>query len=269
MSGHATARTAPAVPGPDARRRALDVVLELVVRDVRLRYRRSVLGIAWSQLGPLVTLAVLSFVFTEVVPLGIDDFVAFAFVGLLAWTWVVGALPAAAGSLVANRDLVMRPGLSPALLPVTTVVTHGVQLLLSVPVLLVAVVWDTGLPGPEVLVLPLVVLLQLALLTGPALALAAWNVRYRDVGHLVGVVLMPLFWATPVFYDPASVPERFRTLYELNPLVHLVAAYRAPLLDGRLPPAGGTLYLVVLSAVLLAGGVLVFRRRAPDLPDEL
>lgn len=258
-----------AVRAPRAWRQELDLVVALVARDVTLRYRRSGLGILWSQAGPVVMLAVLTFVFTRVVPLSIPDYAAFVLIGLLAWTWFSGAITAATVSVSDSADLVRRPGFAVALLPLVSVGTHLIQLLLALPVLALATGLSTGRVPVTVVALPAVMAVQALVMLGPAWVLAAANVRYRDVSHLVGVLLLPLFYVTPVFYDAAVAPERLEVLYRLNPLVHLLDAYRDCALHGRWPSAGALLAMAAGGALVGWLGLRTFESQAGTFPDHL
>jgi lipopolysaccharide transport system permease protein len=249
-------------------RHGTDLVSELVRRDLRIRYRRSVLGVAWSQLSPLALLAVLTFVFSRVVPLGIPRYALFVYAGLLPWTWFSGALVAGTDAIVANRDLVRRPGMPITLLPVSAVLTHAAYFVLALPVLLVGLAVDGGLHG-TVAALPLVIAVQFALLLGPAYLLAALQVSARDTGHLLGVLLVPIFYATPVFYAASAVPDRYRVLYGLNPINRLIDAYRDVLLDGRWPDMAALVVMAVLSAAAIVVGRRVFVRSVHRFAEEL
>jgi lipopolysaccharide transport system permease protein len=263
-----SARTLARPAIPRRIRHGLDLMRELVVRDLRVRYRRSVLGVAWSQLSPLATLAVLTFVFSKVVPLGIPHYALFVYAGLLPWTWFSGAITAGTDAIVANRDLVRRPGVPATLLPVSTVLTHAAYFALSLPVLFGALVVEGGVPGTAV-ALPAVAIVQLLLVLGPVYLLASLQVSLRDTGHLVGVVLLPVFYATPVFYDASSVPDRSRFVYDLNPINRLITAYRDVLLDGRWPDPLPLLVIAVVGMALVAFGRRVFERSADRFAEEL
>lgn len=247
----------------------VDLIAALVTRDVALRYRRSALGLVWSQLGPLVMLGVLTFLFTRVVPLSIPNYAAFVLTALLAWTWFSSSIIAATASVAGSADLVRRPRFPVSLLPVVAVGSNLIHFVLALPVLAFAVVVSTGrLPG-TVIALPLVLAVQAILTLGPAWFLAALNVRYRDVSHIVGVVLFPLFYVTPVFYDAAAVPDSAQWIYRLNPLVHLFGAYRGVVLAGRWPTAEP---MAVLAGVGFVGALLghrLFTAMAPSFPDEV
>ncbi len=263
-------RTVPDVTAGRADRlQTLDLCRELVVRHLRLRYRRSMLGVLWSQLAPLASLAAITILFTRIVPVGIDDYAVFVLAGLLSWTWFASALTEAAESVVEGRDLVRSPGFPRRLLPVAAVGAHGVHLVLAVPLLLVATWIDTGRVPVTVVALPLIVLLQALVTLGPAMAAAAVNVRYRDVRHLVGVALMPLFWATPVFYGVDRVPTELVGWYRLNPLVGVVEAFRDVVVIGRWPTPAHLAWPLAFGILALVGGLTVFRRRAASFVADL
>lgn len=246
-----------------------DLTRELVARDVKLRYRGTALGMAWSQVGWLAQVAVLAFVFDRVVPLDVEDYPAFVVIGLLPWAWFSGGLTAATVSVVANRDLVRRPGFTVALLPVVAVAGELVQYVLALPVAAVAlVIYRGGVPGTAVAV-PLVMAVQVLVMLGPAAALSAVHVRYRDTAYIVGVTLSVLFYASAVFFPRSAIPLRYQTAFGLNPVVQLVEAYRDALFLGRWPAWSTLAVLAVAGAVGTVVGLHVFRRREPEFADEL
>jgi lipopolysaccharide transport system permease protein len=251
------------------RRQRLDLVLTLVWRDLTLRYRRSVLGIAWSQVATLSTLAVLALLFSRAIPLHIPNYPLFVVTGLLAWTWFAASVVAATESVVSARDLIRQPGFPAGLLPVVAISTHLIHLLLALPVLLIAVWLVTGHLWLNTLALPALLAVQFLLTLGPAFVLAALHVRFRDVGHLVGVLLMPLFYASPVFYNSELVPHHLRGVYGLNPLEHLLNGYRQVLLAGHWPAAAPLLVIAAVAMAVGIAGYRLFLRRAGEFAEEL
>jgi lipopolysaccharide transport system permease protein len=250
-------------------RRRFELLREIVVRDLKLRYRRSLLGIAWSQIGPLATMVVLSFVFSRVVPLHIAHYPEFVFVGLLPWVWFQSGITAATDSIVGGRDLIRHPGVQPVLLPIAAIAGNLANYLLALPVLLLFIGVGTKHLPWTITLLPVVIAVQFVVMAGPALILAAWNVTFRDIAQIVNVLLLPLFYATPIFYPRSSVPGRFGFLYTINPLTHLMTAYRAVLFYGSVP---GLVPLVMLAAVggavFMAARVL-FELRSRRFVEEL
>jgi lipopolysaccharide transport system permease protein len=244
------------------------LVWELVLRDLRLRYRRSVLGVLWSQATPIAYAAVLTVVFTRVVPLDIDDYPVFVLLGMLPWLWFQAALTGATGAVVAAPDLLRHPGFPRVALPLAAVGASAAHHVLALPVAIVAAAVVTGGLSWPALSLVWLLGVQALLCAGPALVLAAWHVRLRDTLHLVGVVLLPVFYATPVFYD-ASALDAVPAIRWLNPMVPVIDGYRDALLEQRWPAAGPLAAVAAVGAVLLAVGLAVYRRRMGRFLEHL
>lgn len=261
------------ISAPKARQSSLtylyDLMRELVVRDMKLRYKRSLMGIAWSLLNPLAQLLVLNLVFRLVLPLNIPDYTAFLFSGLLAWNWFQGGLYAATGAIVDNRDLVRQPGFPAAILPVVSITVHFLHYLLALPVLLIFLQF-TGLRlGGTLSFLPLVLVVQFLVTLSLGYFVATLQVAFRDVQYLLGVALLLGFYLSPVFYEASLMPERYQTVYNLNPIAILLDSYRAILIRGGLPPVGALLALLVVALALLWLGYRVFRRASNHFAEEV
>lgn len=247
---------------------AVDLMWVLVSRNVKLRYRGSVLGVVWSQLGPLSVIAVMAFVFRRIVRLDIAHYPVFVFVGVLSWTWFQNSLLASTDAVLSGRDLVRRPGFPAAVLPAAEVATQFVYFVLSLPVLLAAMVVTGVQLRPTLLGLPFVMAVQFLLSLGPGYLLAALQVRFRDVGHLVAAVLLPLFYATPVFYSTASVGPHYRIVYRLNPMATVIDSYRSLVLDGRWGPWGALGVVALAGAAVTVAGVAFYLAAVPRFAEE-
>jgi lipopolysaccharide transport system permease protein len=262
-------RRPPALRRLAARRRVGELVLHLARRELSVSHRFTLLGWAWPLARQLAQLGVLVFVFSNVLDLGIRNFPVFVFSGLVAWGWWSAGLTSGTSSLLAQRHLVFQPGFPAHVLPVVAVAVPLADVLVALPVLLAMVAWSGGIPG-SVLFLPVLLLVQFALLCGLAWLTAVAAVYLRDVRNVVGLGLTLLFYLTPVFYDRlSSVPRQYQWLLQLNPMTTLIEGWRAVLLDGRLPAAGPLGVLAAVSAGGALAGYLAFRRVAPDLVDEL
>lgn len=244
----------------------LGLVWELVLRDVRLRYRRSVLGIVWAQISPLVYVAVLTVVFTRVVPLGIEHYPVFVLVGMLPWLWFQSALVVGTQSVTGAPDLLRQPGFPRAVLPVAAVASTMSHHLLALPVAIVAAAVAGGLSATAIAVVPLLAV-QFVLCAGPAFALAALHSSLRDTAHLVGVLLVPLFYVTPVFYDADALDAA--PVLRVNPMATIVDGYRDALLLREWPSAGSLAWVTLVGVVLLAGGWSFYRARMTRFLEEL
>ena len=246
-----------------------DLLRVLVDRDMKLLYKRSALGIAWTLINPLLQLAVFSFVFRSVIPVNIPQFSSFAFSGLLIWTWSQTALFQATGLITSNKALIRQPNFPTAILPVVTTMTGLIHFLLALPVLIIFLAVDGIQPSSVLFVLPLLMVIQFVLTVGLAYPLAALNVTFRDTQHTLGVLLQMLFYLTPIFYDLNSVPKEFQPLYQLNPMVPLIEAYRAILLKGTQPDWQALLIVSLVVAVILPIGLAIFRRQSNTFVEEL
>jgi lipopolysaccharide transport system permease protein len=246
----------------------LDVVLHLVRLELAQRHRGSLFGWVWSLGPPLFQLGATYFVFTRVIPLGIDDYPVFLLVGILAWNWFSRAVTDGVSALEARRDLVRRPGFAAELLPLTSVIVGLVDYVLALPVLFIAIGVTSGF-DPEMALLPVLLLVQLVLAVGLGLAFSPLQVFLRDVRQIVSVAVSIGFWLTPVFYRPTALPDALSFLYDLNPMAHLVEAHRNILLEGRLPD-GSALGLVALASFgVLAVGYAIFTRLRYSVPEHL
>lgn len=246
-----------------------DLLRELVVRDIKLRYKRSVLGIAWSLLNPLAQLVVFSVVFSFLLPLNIPNYTAFLFTGLLAWNWFQTSLFSAATTIVDGRSLIKRPGFPAAILPIVTVTANYIHFLLALPVLLIFLLITGITLTPFALLLPLVMVLQFIFTLSLCYIIAAVHVTFRDTQHLIGVLTFLLFYLTPIFYDQSIVPAQLLWVFRLNPILHLLEAYRDILIRGQWPNVGPLLAISLLSLGLLWAGYRFFQRASLTFVEEL
>jgi lipopolysaccharide transport system permease protein len=249
-------------------RRVVDLAVVLVGRDLRVSYGHAHHGLFWAPVATLVQVLVLGFVFVHVVPLGVDDYALFVFAGVAVWQVAVIALIGGAEAFTGNRDLVRRPGFPTAVLPLATIGSSLAGYALSLPVLLAAVALE-GRLTPAVLALPLVLAAEVVVLAGPAFLVATLNVRFRDVRHLVALLLGVLFYVTPVFYAADRIPERYRWVAEINPLALVVRLHRQVLYDGEWPDPGRLGRCALLGLAGAAVGLAVFRRFESHLSDDL
>lgn len=248
---------------------ARDLLRELVVRDMKVRYEGTLLGFAWMLAKPFLFVLVFFFVFQVVLTLEVPRFTSFSLIGILAYTWFQTSLVDASFVALSNRELVRRPQFRVAILPLVSVMTNLVHFLLALPILAVVLALGGTRPSLALLAVPVVVIVQFVLMVGLAYLAAAASVLFRDVGHLLGVFLTAFFFVSPVFYDAAHVPAQYQALYRANPLVALLESYRNPLLHG-LPPDWGSLLTVAAVALLLAAaGYAVFERVSHRFAEEL
>jgi lipopolysaccharide transport system permease protein len=245
----------------------------LAQREVAIKHRFTLLGWAWPLIRQLAQLAVLAFVFSRLFDLGQDNYPAFLFIGLVAYSWFSSAMTDGAGSLFRQRHLVRQPRFPSAIVPVVAVAVPFVDALLALPVLLGMLVVIGELQPSALLLAPLLAI-QFVLMCGIAWAAAAASVYLRDLPNAILVATLLLFYVTPVFYslemlEAQRVGEGARNLLELNPIGVLIEAQRAILIGDSGPSLLAVGEVAVLSAVLAAAGLLLFRRLEPGFVDEL
>jgi lipopolysaccharide transport system permease protein len=214
-------------------------------------------------------LAIFYFLFQKVFSLSIQRYSLFTFCGVLAWNWFQNSLTQATSAIVASRELVRQPSFHPPILPLVTVATNCVNFLLALVVLLFVMVISGTPPRMEIIWLPLIVALQFILTAGGAYFLAAVNVIFRDTQHIVAVLLQLYFFVTPIFYDVGSVPAQYRSMYMLNPMVHIVGAYRALFIKGT-PPEWLPLWIIGgISTVFFFISLRLFKNMSYRFVEEL
>jgi len=246
-----------------------DLLRELVVRDMKLRYKRSVLGVGWSLLNPLAQLLVYRFIFEQVLPAHVPNFTSFLFSGVLVWNWFQMSLVFATTSIVDNRELIKRPGFPIGILPAVTIISYLIHFLLALPILLTIVVLSGTKITSSIFLLPAIIATQFILILGLAYFTSTVHVAFRDTQYLLGVMLQLLMFLSPIFYDAAAIPKRYQMLYHMNPMVNVLDAYRAVLIRGQVPDERSLLMLGLAALVLLAAGYSVFRRASRLFVDEL
>lgn len=268
-SAAAAAETAgPTLRDPASPRHAFSLTLHLARRDIAAANRMSVVGAAWPLLRQLAQLTILVFAFSAVLDLGIENYPAFVFCGLIGWTWFTAGMIAASNSVSTMRNFAMRPGFPTVILPVLAVVVPFVDVLFALPVLAVMLA-VLGELGPTALLIVPLLALQGLLMVGLGWVLGSLAVFFRDIPSLVSVGTLMAFYVTPVFFDVTRIPEDYQWIIRLNPMAIMLEADRAVLLGTPFPPAGAFAAVVGLTAVLLAGGYALFQRLAPQFADEL
>lgn len=249
--------------------RSRDLLRELIARDIKLRYRGSLLGVLWTLLNPLAELLVLLFIFGVVLRIDIENFAAYLFTGLLVYGWFQTSVNFATTAIVGNRELVRRPGVPTVVLPIVTVASNLVHFVMSLPILIGLLLVSRVTITSTILMLPVLIAIEFVLILGFAFPVAIINVWFRDTQHVLRIALQMLFYLTPIFYETAHVPASLQPIYQLNPLAHLIDAFRAVLIRGEFPATGSLLYLTVISLVLCAAGMVWFDKASHRFADEL
>lgn len=247
-----------------------DLLRLLVTKELKIKYKGTALGFLWSLLNPLLMMVVYSIVFSVIARFAMPRYPIFILSGLLPWNAFAAAISAAALSIVLNGHLIRRVAFPREFLPFTSVAATMVNLVPSLPVLLLfALAYHQPLGWP-LLALPLLLILQAVLTTGIALILSAVTVYFRDVEYLVGIGTTVWFFATPIIY-PLSIFQGHRVgvLLALNPMTWLMTSYQRIWHENQWPDPHQLLALAALSIVLLLIGAMVFNRLERRFAEEV
>jgi lipopolysaccharide transport system permease protein len=241
----------------------------LIWRDIKVRYKQTALGAAWAVLQPVFAMVVFSVFLGRLARVPSDGYPypLFVYCALVPWTYFAGCLTHASNSLVDHRHLLTRVYFPRLLMPSAAVFGGLVDLGLSLTLLLAMLAYYGVQPGWAVLATPLFILLAAATALAVSLWLAALNVQYRDVRHVIPFLVQFWLFATPVAYSSTLVPERWRVLYGLNPMTGVVEGFRWALLGRASPPGAIVAVSAVTVGLLLIAGVYYFRRMEKGFAD--
>jgi ABC-2 type transport system permease protein len=243
-----------------------DLIWYLVQRDLRVRYRRSALGLLWTMLQPLLMMLILHVVFSSAFRVELYSYPVYALAGILFWNFFSQSIVASMNSLRGNAGILQKLPVPKAVFPIATTVSGIVNLLLAL-VPLFGILLFTGHPvGPSLLFLPVSILLAGLFTLGAGLLLSPLAVFFSDVVELVTVMLTLFMYLTPIFYPMSIVPDQFRWLVRFNPIRSILEVFRDPIYFGKIPPAQHLAVCVGVALAALLVGSLAFRRSSDRIP---
>lgn len=236
-----------------------ELLRNLVLKDLKIKYRDSVLGFLWSLANPLLLILVYSFVFGHMLRASSADFPFFIMVGILPWNFFSQSVMMSTGSILDNGGLIRKVAIPMEVFPLATVLFNLAQFLLALIIFFSAALfffkaavawsWTAFLP---------VLVLQVLFTLGLCFILSAVTVFYRDVRHFIEISLMMLFWLTPIIYDIESIPMSLRKVVYMNPLSYFILAYQDALYHDRFPSPDRFAAIAVLTLISLVCGYLLF-----------
>lgn len=252
-----------------------ELTWNFVKRDLAARYKGSAIGLLWSLIHPLIMLALYTFVFSTIMKVrvgaqeGTGSFAIYLFCGLLPWNAFAEPLHRSTGIVLEHSNLIKRMVFPAQILPLCTVIASVVNQLIGLGILF-SVLLLSGHPfSLLILILPLLLLLQIAFTVGLAWIIAATTVFIRDLGQMTGIALTLWMFLTPVFYPTTLVPDRWRILLHLNPMHTIIEAYRTIILKGQLPAMESVAFLILATLTTCLVGYRVFIRMQPAFADVI
>jgi len=247
--------------GRDSPFRYRTLLQSLVLRDIKVKYQGSALGFVWTLFNPLIMIVVLIAVFRVIVRIDLPHYWAFLLSGYFAWNFLSNSVNAAMYTLTEHANITRSIAFPKAVLILSAAVSRLVEYLAALTVILVVLaLFHHGRVPASYALVPVLVLLQLGLAIGVMMPVATVSVFFKDVHHALPVLLMALFYLTPVFYPLSMIPDRFHSLYLANPFAQILTLYHQVLYDGRLPSGSLLLAACLTTAVVAVVGLAVFNR---------
>lgn len=241
----------------------------LVWRDIKVRYKQTIIGVSWAVLQPLITMIIFTVIFGRLANISSDGqpYQVFSFVALLPWTYFSQALLRSGNSLVGSSNLITKIYFPRLLIPLSATVAPLVDFFFSFLILVLLMIWYGIVPTWGLLVLPGLILLSLVAALAVGLWLTTLNVKYRDVGHIIPFLVQVWMYASPVVYSLNMVPAKWRLLYGLNPIVGVIEGFRWAILGTVKPDFMVMAVSSVVVLFLLVGGLVYFKNMEQTFAD--
>lgn len=247
-----------------------EMIFSLVRRDLKGRYKGSVLGFLWTFINPLLQLGVYTMVFSVIMRSGIEDYYLFLFVALIPWIFFSTSLSGGSSCIWAQQDMVKKIYFPREVLPIAFVTSQFVNMLLSfLVVFAVLILSGKGLNPVALLSLPAVMAVEYVLCLSAAMLSSAVTVYLRDVEYILGIVTMAWQFLTPVMYGLDQVPQEITWVFNLNPMTPVIIAYRDILYYGVVPKMETLVRAIVFGVIVLLFGILVFGKLKRHFAEEL
>ena len=247
-----------------------DLFFFLVFRDIKVLYAQTVLGFSWALLNPLIQILIFTVIFGKVAQLDTDGipYALFSTVAIVPWTYMSNAMSAGSTSLVAGQGMLGKIYFPRVIFPITPILAKLVDFVISILLIIAALMYYGVWPGMNLLLMPLFVLMMIAVPLGISLWLSALAIRYRDVKFAMPFVMRMLIYSAPIVYSATKIPESWRLVYSLNPIVGVIEGFRACLLGSEVP------WMFILpgiftSVLLVVGGLLYFHRMEKVFVDVI
>lgn len=247
-----------------------EMIYSLIKRDLRGRYKGSVLGFLWTFLNPLFQLVVYTIVFSTIMRMDYDKYYLFLFVALIPWIFFSTSVAGGASCIWAQKDMVNKIYFPREVLPIAHVTSQLINMMLSfIVIFAVLIVTGHGISLRAVLYLPIVMLVEYLLALGLTMLVSAVTVFLRDVEYVLGIFMMAWQFLSPVMYGVDMVPEEVQPIFSINPMTSILVAYRDIFYYKQVPQLGTLLQATILGIVFLVIGVIVFEKLKKHFSEEM
>lgn len=246
-----------------------EMLSNLVKKDLRTRYKGSILGFLWTFVNPLLQLLVYTMVFSLIMRMDIPKYYIHLFVALVPWLFFSSALTSSAASIIGSKDLIKKIYFPRLIIPMSAVNGAFMNMVFTMMVVFAAVIFSGIGISKYILFLPIIMLLEYLLALGLAFIISALNVYFRDLEHILGIFTMAWMYATPVVYSIDMVPEELRVAFNLNPMTPIISAFRSILYYKTMPDLSHMGIIFGWSIGFIVVGYLIFQKLQRNFAEEL
>ncbi|GBC60943.1 phosphate ABC transporter permease [Desulfonema ishimotonii] len=247
-----------------------DLFFFLVWRDIKVLYAQTIMGFSWAILQPLIQLVIFTIVFGKVANVSTDGipYVLFSSVAIIPWTYMSQAMTNSSQSLISGKEILGKVYFPRLIFPITSVLAKLVDFGISLLIILFVIIYYRVMPTWNMLLFPVLVMMMMGVSAGVGMWLSAMAIRFRDVKHAMPFAIRMLMYSAPIVYSASSIPEKYRLLYSLNPIVGVIEGFRACLLGT--PVQWGYIWPGLMTAILLVcSGALYFKRMERVFADVI
>lgn len=246
-----------------------DMLSNLVKKDLRTRYKGSVLGFLWTFVNPLLQLVVYTLVFSIIMRAGIEKYYIYLFVALVPWIFFSTSLTVSSSSIIGNKDLIKKIYFPRLIIPMSIVNGAFMNMIFTMVVVFLALIFSGIGISKYVLLLPIIMVLEYLLALGLSFIVSALNVYFRDLEHILGIVTMAWMYVTPILYDINMVPENLQSMFKLNPMTPIILAFRDILYYKTMPDLShmGLIFIWAIGFIII--GYIIFQKLQKGFAEEL
>lgn len=246
-----------------------EMLSNLVKKDLKVRYKGSVLGFLWTFLNPLLQLVVYTIVFSTIMKVDIDKFYIYLFIGLIPWLFFATCIQAGSVSILMNKDLIKKIYFPRIILPISTVNSTFMNMFYSMIVVLLTILVSGIGFSKYILLLPVAMIMQYILVLGMTFMFSALNVYFRDLEYILNIIVMIWFYLTPIVYKIEMIPEKYRFWFYLNPMTGIINFYRNILYYKRMPSFNAFGGILIYGIIMIVIGYFVFEKLQKNFAEEL
>jgi lipopolysaccharide transport system permease protein len=246
-----------------------EMIYNLVKKDLRGRYKGSVLGFLWTFVNPLLQLIVYTLVFSTIMRINVDKFYMYLFIALIPWIFFTTSILGGTVSIIQNKDLIKKIYFPRIVIPISTVLATFMNMVFSM-IVVIFTLFISGIGiSYYILLLPVIMILEFFLVLGMVFLFSSLNVFFRDIEHILSIIMMIWFYMTPIVYTVEMIPEKYKPLFYLNPMTNIIIFYRDILFYKKMPSFGFMGGIFLYSIIMIVIGFLIFQKLQKNFVEEL